>query len=88
LIVKPSVVAAVSYEQRIGACQPAKCTTMLLGDTQVRSADDAVAATLPHVYVIDSILLPRTGMELHLSSDGELLLGGLLAKVALEAGPT
>ena len=88
ILVKPSVAAAIDFQQRTGVCQPAHCEALRLGDAQVRAADDAVALALPSVYVVDSVYLDRTGIGIHLSNSAELELGSLVAKAALKAGLT
>ena len=78
VIVKTSIAAYIDVQQRTGVCSPSQCAAQHAADNEVRAADDAVAATLPSVALVDSILLPRTGVLLHLSNQGELLLGTAL----------
>jgi hypothetical protein len=54
------------------------------GDSAVRAADDWATANVPGVVAVDTLGLPRTGGNLHLSNTGELELGRRLA-VATEA---
>jgi hypothetical protein len=86
LVVKSSTADYVTTEEKMGLCNPSGCAALRAANQQVRAADDAVAAALPHVSLVDSALLPRTGFLIHLSTQGELLLGSLLAARAIAAG--
>ena len=78
VIVKTSIAAYIDVQQRTGVCSPSQCAALHVADNEVRAADDAVASKLPAVALVDSILLPRIGVLLHLSNHGELLLGTAL----------
>jgi carbohydrate esterase-like sialic acid-specific acetylesterase len=45
------------------------------GNAMVRAADDWAATNLPNIYEVDTAGLPRTGLGVHLSNQGELELG-------------
>jgi carbohydrate esterase-like sialic acid-specific acetylesterase len=54
------------------------------GDAAVRDAADWAAAHLPHVLVVDTLGLSRTGDGLHLTNTAELELGRRLAVATRE----
>jgi hypothetical protein len=53
------------------------------GNTEVRAADDWVAAHRPNVFTVDTKNLPRLADEPHLTNVGELALGKAMAEVAM-----
>jgi len=72
----------VHYDERIGACVPADCKALLAQDAEVRAAQVAAAAGLRSVYLTDTAGLPRSTIQLHLSSVGELDLGAAFARIS------
>ena len=60
---------------------PTQYLSFMQGNTEVRAADDAVAATVPYVVAVDSSGLVRTGPQLvHLTNVSELTVGQSLAR--------
>ena len=88
VIVKESLAAYLTTAELMGTCTPAECQAWRTNDAKVRAADDAVAASVPHVVVIDSLPLARVDVNLHLANTGELTLGSELAVADFDAGMT
>jgi Carbohydrate esterase, sialic acid-specific acetylesterase len=78
----------VATQRALHWCAPAACAADLVADEEVRQADRAVAASVPHVFVVDTASASRAAGGLHVDSRGELLVGSLLAQATLDAGLT
>ncbi len=90
----PFVIAMTSTEswvhtqQFAKACAGASCDGLLRANEQVRAADRAVAGSLGHVGLVDTVVLPHATGGLHLNAQGELTLGTMLADTDLSIGLT
>ena len=78
-LVKESLDAEIAHEQASDTCPPDNCASEILGNTEVRDADDWAASNLPNVIEVDSLGLPRYSDYVHLTNVGELTLGNELA---------
>ena len=76
-LVQESLANVISVMQLNGNCPT--CADLATGDTLVRAADEAAAAALPAVYVVDSLPQIRTGVGIHVANAGELAIGQQLA---------
>ena len=80
VLVKNSMSAHISYLENHNGCSPIECEIMREANNEVRAADDDVAAKLPHVSTVDAVGFARAGGMIHLTAEGELELGTVLAK--------
>jgi hypothetical protein len=78
-LAKESIAAVVAVKQANGLCPVDNCASLLAGDEVVRAADDWAVANIAGVTSVDTINLPRHGIQIHLSNVGELQLGSELA---------
>ena len=88
VIAMTSTESWVHFRQSAETCLPAACEALLSANATVREADRRVAAAVPQVSVVDTVLLPHAPGGLHLNSEGELALGAMLAHADLNAGLT
>ena len=82
ILVRTSTAAYVGILRRVtkGNCTPSSCADLLEWNVMVRAAQLSVAKSSARVILVDSAGLPRTGVQLHLSATGELLLGKKVGK--------
>jgi hypothetical protein len=78
-LVKESGDADIAHEQATGTCPPDNCASQILGNAEVREAEDWAVSNLPNVIEVDSLGLPRSFDYVHLTNIGELTLGSELA---------
>jgi hypothetical protein len=86
-LVKESLNAEIAQEQSTGTCPPDNCASQILGNVEVRSADDWASSHLPNVVEVDSLGLPRYSDYVHLTNVAELTLGNELATVTDRSFP-
>ena len=78
----------VRFQRSAKICAPAACEALFVANNTVREADHRVAATVPHVSVVDTVLLSHAPGGLHVDSTGELTLGTMLAEADRSVGLT
>ena len=82
VLVKESLAQLIAFQRHAHSCGRDNCQRIANGDALVRSADDAMAATMRSVTTVDSLGVDRTKSSyfVHLSNVGELELGRLVAE--------
>ena len=78
-IIKESSAGWITVSRGMGLCGVDNCAAYILGDNEVRAADDWAAANIPNVFTVDSFDAPRHGVQIHLSNIGELTVGQRIA---------
>jgi hypothetical protein len=83
VIAKTSLAAWIKTAQNLmGNCGGTTCDQLTQADATVRAAQQKVADTVPNTKIVDTLPLPRHGLNIHLSNVGELQLGALFAQVS------
>ena len=80
--VETSVAAYVNFQDYLSKdnCVPTSCANLFDWNKMVRRAQVAACKHVGHCYVVDDASYPRTGVQLHLDSQGELGLGRAIGK--------
>jgi hypothetical protein len=80
VLVKESLASLISFWETFGSCGTTEnCTSVAVGDAEVRAADDWAGANLAHVIEVDTLGLPRFDGLIHLTNTSELAIGEKIA---------
>ncbi len=91
VLAKTSLAAWIKTAQNLNKTNPCgkvDCAVVSSADQIVRAAQQKVADTTANVKIVDTISLPRHGLNIHLSNVGELALGYAFAQVSAGFNPT
>lgn len=88
VIAKTSLAAWIKAAQNLlGNCGSTSCAQLTQADQTVRAAQQKVADTVPNTKAVDTLSLPRNGLQIHLNNVGELQLGGMMAQATAGTVP-